>query len=242
MLRKQETVTVASFSEAIIRWGCVRDSSLKDTDVRSIVGRISKLYSSDAKIYDKDSRVITIAGKVVEETNENLQKHSRGEVDPFTKAVFAPEVLKLLSDWDTNNVLHASHLNPSDVEGFKLPEGKTDASQCQVAELRAMVSCRGGNGVSERGESINKPELVKIVKGFQLLEEEMPRTTVVYDRNPETNGLFLKCKEVNGKSIPGAVQDLLNDPALKSNNFHAQIRSRECAEGTTTFEDRQVCE
>jgi hypothetical protein len=32
-----------------------------------------------------------------------------------------------------------------------------------------MVTCRGGNGVSERGETINKSELIKIVNGFWFI-------------------------------------------------------------------------
>jgi hypothetical protein len=69
---------------------------------------------------------------VIEEPSERLKKHSIGDLDPYTKEPFDPEVVEVLSNLNTNNMLHASHLNPSsDVEGFLPPGGKTLA-QCQV--------------------------------------------------------------------------------------------------------------
>jgi hypothetical protein len=43
---------VQSFSKDVIRWGCLYDKSLKSSDIETIVGRLVKLYSSDALIYD----------------------------------------------------------------------------------------------------------------------------------------------------------------------------------------------
>jgi hypothetical protein len=223
MATKQD-ITIPTFAKAIVDWGSMEDKSLEPSDVETILERVALLFSRDAVIYDEKRRIVTVGdGTVVEESSEKLQKHSRGELDPFTSEPFPSPVSNLLSSFNTNNVIHTSHLNPSDVEGFSLPQGRESAKECVVAELRAMVTCRGGNGVSERGENITKPELVKIVTGFQLLEQEMPKTTVVFDRNPETNGLFLKCNDVHGRTVPSAIQDILNDPAMKSNNVHVRI-------------------
>lgn len=223
MMAMKQDITIPTFAKAIVDWGSMLDKSLEPSDVETILERVALLFSRDAVIYDENRRIVTIGGRVVQESSETLVKHSQGELDPFTCEPFPPEMCNVLSSFDTNNVLHTSHLNPSDIQGFSLPQGRSSVKECVVAELRTMVTCRGGNGVSERGENINKPELVQIVNGFRLLEKEMPQTTVVFDRNPETNGLFLKCSDVHGRTIPSAIQDLLNEPALQSNNIQAKL-------------------
>lgn len=215
---------MASFAKAVIGCSCLHDKSLKDGDVQTAVGKIVKLFTCDAVIYDKDLQIVSLDGKNVEESSERLWKHSQGQlVDPFTKESFLTEASTALLEWTSRNLVHASHLKPMEVAGFSLPRDKLTPSDCTVTKLQEMVACRGGNGVSERGASINKPELVKIVTGFQLLEKEMPSMTVAFDQNPETNGLFLKCKDMNGRSVPVTIQDLLNDFVMKSDDVQVKV-------------------
>jgi hypothetical protein len=41
------------------------------------VGRVVKLYSSDAVIYDIQQQIVSLSGNVIEEPSERLKKHSR---------------------------------------------------------------------------------------------------------------------------------------------------------------------
>jgi hypothetical protein len=93
-----------------------------------------------------------------------------------------------------------------------------------------------------KSSDINKSEFIKIVNRFWLLEQEMPRMTVVYNRDPVTNGLFLKCDDIYGRSVPSAIQDLLNDRAMMLSNPHVQAVTKVCCGCPIPFASKQVCQ
>jgi hypothetical protein len=126
MLYRHDVITVQSFSKAVIRWGCIYDKSLKSSDIETIMGRVvsEAVFKWCHNLRHPATNHFTFR-KCDREPSERLKKHSLGELNPYTKDPFDPEVVQVykLSNLNTNNMLHASHLNPLDVKGFLLPGG-----------------------------------------------------------------------------------------------------------------------
>ena len=94
----------------------------------------------------------------------------------------------------------------STIQGVNLPDGKIQ-EQCHVPDLRDFLACRGGS------ITMNKPELVKMVKLYQFMEKQVPKTYV--DRHPDPNGsLYSKLDTSGTRRIDLILKDLVNEADL----------------------------
>jgi hypothetical protein len=107
---RHDVITVQSFSKAVIRWGCLYDKSLKSSDIETIVGRVvsEAVFKWCRNLRHPATNRFTF-WKCDREPSKRLKKHSLGELNPYTKDSFDPEVVQVykLSNLNTNNMLHA---------------------------------------------------------------------------------------------------------------------------------------
>ena len=111
--------------------------------------------------------------------------------------------------------MHNSAAPREDINGLSLPEGKATVDKCTVDELKAMVIARGGNVTGKDGKALPKPELVRIVRAYLLLEKQNTKHTVYFKRDRKNNGIFAKIDTSERKSVKQIVDSLVMLPGAK---------------------------
>ena len=209
-----------SLADAI--WNNENDIAMKNgfesaDDVEKHLQHIVDVYSN-GNVYDKRSNVINMmTGCRISESNEQSKQHMAGKVNSRTREEYSEDLVAEIDKMDCSQLLKVSAADTSTIRGAHLPANKT-ANQCTMPILRDFVGARGGKMTG------NKNELVLAVKRYQLIEEEVTRTFV--DRNPNPNGILYAKVDTSGtKSIGQQLDDLLVAVGGSSNDVNADIKS-----------------
>ena len=155
---------------------------------------------TDGPIYDEDSNVINLSGKLLVPADTTSKKHMRGELHSRSREAFCDKLKKEIEALDCSQLLHKSAADASTIRGVCLPDGK-QPNQCTVAQLRDFIAARGGK------ISMNRPELIKTVRQYQFIEKQVRKRYV--ERNADPNGeLFAKFNTSGTRPVGDVLADV----------------------------------
>ena len=171
--------------------------------------RVYKWFSEGGTYYDDVDNIMSVSGRRIKSASRATHQHMNGELDPKTSKEFTPDQKKMIESVQPHNLLHNSAAPREDINGLSLPEGKATVDKCTVDELKAMVIARGGNVTGKDGKALPKPELVRIVRAYLLLEKQNTKHTVYFKRDRKNNGIFAKIDTSERKSVKQIVDSLV---------------------------------
>ena len=164
-------------------------------DITSYLWRTVHSFNKDAHYYDAKGNICSMEdGEIGTPATPETVSHMKGRCDARSGESFCESDKLALASLKAHELLHNATMDPTSLVGVNLPPGKASVDDCTKAELRAMISVRGGNTTSEAGNDYVKADLVRIVKRFLHLEANRPPLQRFHDRNKHTNGFFLKLK------------------------------------------------
>ena len=190
---KNDIVTADGFS-------CVQD-------VEQHLQHIVNVYCR-GRVYNDNGNLVDIRGRYFEKANvhNKFKQHMMGNLDVETLSELPVD---LYDDIYWSDLLMQTTASASTIRGVNLPDGKAP-SQCTVSVLRDAVSARGG-----KISGIDKEGMVKLVKAYQLVEEEVQKDYV--DRHPDPNSSYYdKTSTSTTKSISQILSDLEQSPKFNS--------------------------
>jgi hypothetical protein len=204
MKEMEDTPSAATLANSIWRehqQKAMEAGLASESDVATYLQRIVDIYSLP-HVYDEHSNIIDLSGRTVQQASQQLKQHMNGEVHTRTAEAFEQPFASELGSLDCSQLLLRSAAEVSTIRGVQLPANKP-VDQNGVPVLRDFVAARGGL------ITMNKPELVKAVKCYQLLEDQVPRNYV--DRNPDKNGSkFASINTSSTNSIRSILDELMN--------------------------------
>ena len=121
--------------------------------------KVSKWFMEDATYYDDVGNIVSVSGRVIEESNANTICHLNGNSDPKTRSEFTPAQKMTIESFHHHNLLHNSTAKREEINELSLPEGKATLNECKVDELKVMVIARGGGVTAKGGKALSKSEL-----------------------------------------------------------------------------------
>jgi hypothetical protein len=200
----EDTPSAASLANSIWRehqQKAMEAGLASESDVATYLQRIVDIYSFP-HVYDEHSNIIDLSGRIVKQASQQLKQHMNGEVHTRTAEAFEQPFASELGSLDCSQLLLRSAAEVSTIRGVQLPANKP-VDQNGVPVLRDFIAARGGS------ITMNKPDLVKAVKCYQLLEDQVPRNYV--DRNPDKNGSkFASINTSSTNSIRSILAELMN--------------------------------
>lgn len=164
-------------------------------DITSYLLRTVHSFNKNAYYYDAKGNICSMEdGEIGTPATPETVAHMKGRCDARSSKSFCESDKLALASLKAHELLHNATMDPTLLVGVNLPPGKASVDDCTMAELRAMISVRGGNTTSEAGKDYVKADLVRIVKRFLHLEANRPPLQRFHDRNKHTNGFSLKLK------------------------------------------------
>lgn len=213
-------LSVDSFAEALIASGKLSaEAPATFAEVVRYLSVVSNCYSLTATYYDGNYNKVRVNGDVCERSREEFVKHATGLVNPRTMDNLNPEEQKSFDDLLVHNLGHKSWLSKEDILDYALPPNRRSLNECYLEEIRPMVAARGGNTNTALGESLNKPDLLRVMRGFLQMEENVPSLVKAYDRHKKTSGAFLDNLDMHNATTIHAILERL----LEAGELHCWI-------------------
>lgn len=209
------SLTLESFVEALLgvdggRIGLGRD------EVLQYLVNVARCFVSDACYYDETTSVRSIGGSLVEETSDLFKRHKAALVNPRDKSEFDDVDTQVLDGLNVHNFGHRSWISKEEYEAYALPPERKTIEDCTVPELKDMIAARGGNTVSDRGEILRKPDLIRIMRAYFSLEQRSPTLVRAYNRDKVSSGSFINgLNTKNDAPVDKTLQTLLRSPFME---------------------------